>query len=497
MAPQSASIQSFFKSSKPGTSLAHAQPVASSQIQTNKPGDGFTAAEVEAVLHPVIDESWVPAQDYEEFEIANIVPGPKCVSIQGRVANFYDQNMPSKKPRAAKGCVKIIVKDDSGALTVSVYMLPSQSTSDERACADEIFLKVRLWYANCTYNLRLGQLVSIWTPHVSNGEHGSFASSQAPLFTSIFPERDRSCHFMIHENSDEGVLCKTPLGYREGQPLAGLMTLKNFVDGGYDVIDGRMLVCVKSVGARKKITNKKGVANELVNINIFDDTAEATLTLWGPSALSACTWEPSKTILFISSPGWRIDRRTYISLTSSTLIDIDPNISDAEWLRTYAERLTRHTNINPPFPYKSFDLQTARESENQILFTFAELDQFIRSSPDSTFTGYLNVMITEINITTLHRRHQLLTKCKNCEKDVILEINPKILGTVCDETGALAGGKRIMSSEAWEGFDQPKVVGMAMMHMTGEARETKAKVEVESWTRGYEVITSRVTSVIM
>lgn len=57
---------------------------------------------------------------------------------------------------------------------------------------------------------------------------------------------------MIHENSDEGVLCKTPLGYCEGQPLAGLMTLKSFVDGGYDIIDGRMLVCVKSVGARKK-----------------------------------------------------------------------------------------------------------------------------------------------------------------------------------------------------------------------------------------------------
>ncbi|TID19035.1 hypothetical protein E6O75_ATG06156 [Venturia nashicola] len=444
MAPnQSASIQSFFKSSKPGTSHAHAQPVASSETQSKEPGDGFTVADVEAVLHPVINDSWVPTQDYDEFEIANLVPGPKCVTIQGRVANFYDQNTPSKKPRAAKGCVKIIVKDDSGALTV------------------------RLWYANCTYNLRLGQLVSIWTPHVSNGEHGSLASSQAPLFTSIFPERDRSCHFMIHENSDEGVLCKTPLGYREGQPLAGLMTLKNFVDGGYDVIDGRMLVCVKSVGARKKITNKKGVANELVNINIFDDTAEATLTLWGPSALSASTWEPSKTILFISSPGWRIDRRTYISLTSSTLIDIDPNIPDAEWLRTYAERLTRHTHINPSFPYKSFDLQAARESENQILFTFSELDQFIRSSPESTFTGYLNVMITEINITPLHRRHQLLcnehcghplfsnqltAKCKNCEKDITLEINPKVLGTVCDETGASAGGKRIMSSEAWEGL---------------------------------------------
>jgi hypothetical protein len=291
---------------------------------------------------------------------------------------------------------------------------------------------------------------------------------------------------MIHENSDQGVLCKTPLGYREGQPLAGLMTLKNFVDGGYDIVDGRMLVCVKSVGARKKssihfpsphslylfylpvvVTNKKGVTSELVNINIFDDTSEATLTLWGASTLSTSTWEPSNTILFISSPGWRIDRRTYISLTSSTLIDIDPSIPDADWLRTYAQRLTRHTHINPPFPYTLFDLQTARESENQILFTFTELDEFVRSAPEGVFTGFLNVIITEVNISTLHRRHQLLcnehcghplysnsltAKCKNCEKDIALEINPKMLGVLIDETGSLAAGKRIMSAEAWEGL---------------------------------------------
>jgi hypothetical protein len=102
------------------------------------------------------------------------------------------------------------------------------------------------------YDLRIGQLVSIWTPHVSNGEHGSLACTQAPLFTSIFPERDRSCHFMIHLNSDKGVQCRLPLGFKKGQALAGLMTLKNFIDGGYEVTEGRILVCVKSIGARKK-----------------------------------------------------------------------------------------------------------------------------------------------------------------------------------------------------------------------------------------------------
>jgi hypothetical protein len=30
------------------------------------------------------------------------------------------------------------------------------------------------------------------------------------------------------------------------------MTLQNFVDGGYDVVDAKILVVVKSIGAKKK-----------------------------------------------------------------------------------------------------------------------------------------------------------------------------------------------------------------------------------------------------
>lgn len=46
-----------------------------------------------------------------------------------------------------------------------------------------------------------------------------------------------------------------------------------------------------------------------------------------------------------------------------------------------------------------------------------------------------------------------------------MEINPKVLGIVCDETGALAGGKRIMSSAAWEGLlgrTKEELVGAGM-----------------------------------
>jgi hypothetical protein len=125
MAPLFPSIQSFFKASKSAASQTHTQPNFSSQSPQKEVGDSFTDAEVEAVLHPVVDEAWIPAQNYEESKVADLVPGPKRVHFQGRVANFYDQNTPSKRPRAAKGCVKIIVKDDTGALTVRNAFSPS------------------------------------------------------------------------------------------------------------------------------------------------------------------------------------------------------------------------------------------------------------------------------------------------------------------------------------------------------------------------------------
>lgn len=46
------------------------------------------------------------------------MPGPGCVAFMGRVVNFYDQATLSKAPQAAKGCLKVVVKDDTGALMV-------------------------------------------------------------------------------------------------------------------------------------------------------------------------------------------------------------------------------------------------------------------------------------------------------------------------------------------------------------------------------------------
>lgn len=171
----------------------------------------------------------MPVHDYEESDIASLEPGPRRVTLMGRIVNFYDMPKPSKRPKAAQGFVKVMLADDTGSMSV------------------------RLWYAKTEYPFKLGQLVSIWTVHISQGDgQVGLAPSAAPLFTSMFPENDRDCHIMLHEQGDNGSMFKTPFGVRDSQVLPGLMTLKNFVDGGFDVEDCKLIVCVKSIGPRKK-----------------------------------------------------------------------------------------------------------------------------------------------------------------------------------------------------------------------------------------------------
>lgn len=114
MPPQFPSIQSFFQASKHSSNKKRSKPV----VESGEPGDGFTSEEVDAVLHPKLDTAWTPTDHYDNVDIASLAPGPNRIEFQGRIANLYHQAMPSKRPRAAKGCVKCIIKDDSGAVTV-------------------------------------------------------------------------------------------------------------------------------------------------------------------------------------------------------------------------------------------------------------------------------------------------------------------------------------------------------------------------------------------
>lgn len=121
MSHQYPSIQSFFPFVNP--------PPTKEDFDTSaKAGDGFTAEEIEAVIHPKLG-SWVPQQKYVEVEIGSLVPGYQRMTFMGRIVNFYDQQTPSKMPNAARGCLKVVVKDGSGALVVGIPRLCNRDLS--------------------------------------------------------------------------------------------------------------------------------------------------------------------------------------------------------------------------------------------------------------------------------------------------------------------------------------------------------------------------------
>ena len=85
-------------------------------------------------------------------------------------------------------------------------------------------------------------------------------------------------------------------------------------------------------------------------MNVFDDTSEATLTLWGSMTTSASFWKASDTVLLLSNPGFKDDRKPTLSIGTETHIDVDPHMSDAVWLRGFAQKMTKREHVNQPFP---------------------------------------------------------------------------------------------------------------------------------------------------
>ena len=127
-----------------------------------------------------------------------------------------------------------------------------------------------------------------------------------------------------------------------------------------------------------------------MDVNVFDDTADAKLTLWGPLCSSPAYWIPSYTILLITRPGFHDEGRPLLSLNSDTYVDVDPCMTDAYWLRGHAQWLTKREHVNQPFPEGGmcldrmakvrlmgtvFDAEEAAESELRIMFTLADIDE--------------------------------------------------------------------------------------------------------------------------
>lgn len=109
MPHENMSIQSFFPPQR---------SPAKQQTSSPSPGDGFTSTELNEALNPPVLEDWDPPREYTDTDIAELLPGPGRISFRGRIVGLWDVNAVHKMPRSARGYVKLIIRDDTGAITV-------------------------------------------------------------------------------------------------------------------------------------------------------------------------------------------------------------------------------------------------------------------------------------------------------------------------------------------------------------------------------------------
>jgi hypothetical protein len=158
------------------------------------------------------------------------------------------------------------------------------------------------------------------------------------------------------------------------------MTVKSYLDTGHDGVTGaKLLVCVKSIGGKKKISRKDGGGEcELVDVVLFDHTGEVRLTVWNELIESVKSWKAGETVLLISNPGHRVTRngKGELGITTCTMVDVEPEGQDADWLRRFAVGLTRKESLCLKVPEGVWDIEACEYGVSRMLFTLATLDNW-------------------------------------------------------------------------------------------------------------------------
>ncbi|KAI0838702.1 hypothetical protein F5Y06DRAFT_303622 [Hypoxylon sp. FL0890] len=432
------SIQSFYSREVP--QISQGGNVEPSTV--SKPGDGFTPSEVEVMLNP-LSRPWQPSRNYETCPISFLEAGPHNYQISGRIVNFA-HNFRNQSFHF------LVVTDGSGAIAVKLYYVKSSD-----------------------YQLLFGQRVTIWTTFI--GDSSGAGSGNIPFCasaTTLYPGRNGATHIIIHSDvpDSEGnrvLRCPLECNLKAYEYLPALMTLKAFLSTGYDLGEGKILVCVRSVGPRRSIQSKKDQKTlYMIEVGIFDDTATCVLKLWEDKVPSAKSWVPNQTILLISKPTFKIRGTSpEIGVAYNSMVDVDPAFPDADWLRNKVKNMATKQSVYIPFPSDTWNAGISVNGPGRTLFTIADVEEQVRHPELMTdFTGKLNVIILDMKLMEHWRKGTLccfeccgvpmyankpVATCKNCETKQDLVLNPRVIGSVVDESGTITGSKLVWRNDAW------------------------------------------------
>ncbi len=396
------SIQSFYSrevASEGGGSSAN--PV--------KSGDGFTAAEVEAAVNP-LSRPFRPSRHYDVCPIAELQTGMHNYEITGRLVNFSSPLGSHGAQASAEGYYFLVISDGTAAIAVSSTRAPTTAIITPAFTVFSCCFQIKMYCNSCEYQPLLGQRITVWATAISAGNQAEIGHIPfCSIATTIYLGRNGATHIEFHVDEagsaeDNSLHCPLELNCKRQDHLPGLMTLKSFLSGGYELGTGKILVCVRSVGPRRSVASKKREASlSLIEVGIYDDTAHCVLKLWQEKIPSAKSWVPNQTVLLVSQPSCSLNdganRHAEIGIGYSSMVDINPDYPEARWLRKKIQEMAKRESVIIPYPGDNWDLQLAIHGPNRTLYTLAELEDQVRNQdPVTNFTGKLSVLVLEMNL---------------------------------------------------------------------------------------------------
>ncbi|KAK5448088.1 hypothetical protein LTS15_009112 [Exophiala xenobiotica] len=170
---------------------------------------------------------------YPKLKISQLKSGPVQACVTGIVANLQNHSPADMTtPNGAHGCVKMILKDETGEILVN------------------------LWFLDTRFNVILNHIVTIWTTYCSSTSNISPQTNSrtltAPLCTSLFPERNVGCGLRIFRNDSQLLSpADSELRSRVARGLDcwdAITSLESFIGGDASTENVQILVCVTGIG---------------------------------------------------------------------------------------------------------------------------------------------------------------------------------------------------------------------------------------------------------
>jgi len=92
------------------------------------------------------------------------------------------------------------------------------------------------------------------------------------------------------------------------------------------------------------------------------------------------------------------------------MLDVDPSSEwpDAKWLRKWLGDRRKKESVKQVVPEGVWDVEAAEGGVSRILFTLADVDEWVRSDPRQVFTGWLSLVVLDMSLVLMRQRGMLM-----------------------------------------------------------------------------------------